>query len=854
MAAGARTILVAAPVPEAVLGEQAGDHIGRYKLIEELGEGGFGTVWLAEQSEPIQREVALKVIKPGMDSREIIARFATERQTLALMEHPNIAAVLDAGATESGRPFFVMELVKGVPITSYCDAKKLTIRERLELFIPVCQAVQHAHQKAILHRDLKPSNILVTEVDGKPVPKVIDFGIAKALGGPEEPGASLMRTQAGMVIGTPQYMSPEQAGSRPDVDTRSDIYTLGIILYELLTGRTPLTREQIQSAALDEMLRLIREGETKRPSSTLLPASDVVTRFATERRSDPKKLTATIRGDIDWIVLKALEKERERRYETANALAEDILRYLRSEPVSAAAPSALYRFKRLVRRNRLAFGAAAAVFAALAAGVTVSTWQWRETLREREQKNEQFLRAKASRQQAEKIMIFLLGDLRSKLSSKAALSVLVEVEKQVEDYYDKLGVDEQDGQQLNSRAWAYMNQGLTQETLGDLDKAVSYQQKALHIRRSLATAQPGHDLWQRELSMSLSKMAHLRELQGDHEAATSLYQDSLDIRQRLAAKAPNDNLAQYDLSVGLNNLGRLHKMVGRLPEALKFFQDDLKVMEGLIKREPGDPRWQESLSTTLNQLGYVRMRQGDVEAAAKDFLRAFQLRQKLVEGDPDNLLLQRELAVSHENLGDVYRAGGALEEAMRQFQQSLAIKRKLMAADPGNTGWQADLARCLESVANIELRRQNPEAAMRTLQEAVQIGEQLVAKDPSNRMWLFSLSINHNNLGILHSGQKNLAESLRSYQKHNEIMQQLVQLDPKRPDWRRELAVSYSNLGSVQREMGDKQGAEVSCSIALETAEALQAAGQWPPDKAGELKLLRENLAILRVEIQKSGR
>jgi WD40 repeat protein/serine/threonine protein kinase/tetratricopeptide (TPR) repeat protein len=354
--------------------EQPGDMIGRYKLLEPLGEGGFGSVWRAEQSEPIHREVALKVIKAGMDSREIIARFEAERQALAMMDHPNIAAVLDAGTTESGRPFFAMELVKGVPLTEFCDARKLTIRERLELFIPVCQAVQHAHQKAILHRDLKPSNILVVEVDGKPVPKVIDFGIAKALGGTEEQAfqASLAHTQAGMVIGTPQYMSPEQAGAEPDLDTRSDIYTLGVILYELLVGDTPLGREQMRKAAMNEIMRLVRDADAKRPSSHLLPVTDASQTAAQHRQSDTKRLSHTLRGDLDWIVLKTLEKDRSRRYETANALALDLQRHLHDEPVSAGPPSAGYRLKKLVRRNKAAFAAAAAVVLALTGGLVLA--------------------------------------------------------------------------------------------------------------------------------------------------------------------------------------------------------------------------------------------------------------------------------------------------------------------------------------------------------------------------------------------------------------------------------------------------------------------------------------------------
>jgi WD40 repeat protein len=357
--------------------EQPGDLIGRYKLVEPLGEGGFGTVWRAEQSEPIRREVALKVIKAGMDSREIIARFEAERQALALMDHPNIAGVLDAGTTDTGRPYFAMELVKGMPITEYCDTHQLSIRQRLELFIPVCRAVQHAHQKAILHRDMKPSNILVMEVDGKAVPKVIDFGIAKALGTSPEVAlqVSMLQTQAGVVIGTPQYMSPEQAGATRDLDTRSDIYTLGVILFELLTGDTPLSRDSLRKAALDEVLRLVREAEPKRPSSRVMPVTDAMVQTSAERQTEPHRLSRTLRGDLDWITLKALEKERERRYGSAVALADDLERHLNHEPVEAGPPSALYRFRKLVQRNKLAVGAAAALLLMLSLGIGISTWQ-----------------------------------------------------------------------------------------------------------------------------------------------------------------------------------------------------------------------------------------------------------------------------------------------------------------------------------------------------------------------------------------------------------------------------------------------------------------------------------------------
>jgi hypothetical protein len=312
-----------------------------------------------------------------MDSQEVVKRFEDERQALALMEHPNIAGVLDAGATAPGRPYFVMELVRGQTITRYCDERRLTIRDRLELFIPVCQAVQHAHQKSILHRDLKPSNILVAVVDGRPVPKVIDFGIAKALGTNQEGTlrSSPARTVEGMVIGTPQYMSPEQAGATPDLDTRSDVYTLGVILFELLTGRTPLGIDDLGEVPFDEMLRLIRDRETERPSSRLAPVSEAVMEASRLRGAEPGKLRRLLNEDLDWIVLRALEKERARRYGSAADLAADIQRHLESEPVQARPPSAMYRFGKLARRNRLAFASTAGLLLILAAGVALSTWQ-----------------------------------------------------------------------------------------------------------------------------------------------------------------------------------------------------------------------------------------------------------------------------------------------------------------------------------------------------------------------------------------------------------------------------------------------------------------------------------------------
>jgi serine/threonine protein kinase/tetratricopeptide (TPR) repeat protein len=359
-----------ATVEEPLLAERPGTMIGPYKLLEQIGEGGFGVVFLAEQTHPVRRKVALKVLKPGMDSRQVVARFEAERQALALMDHPNIARVLDGGETASGRPYFVMELVRGVPITHFCDHHRLPVRGRLELFVSVCQAVQHAHQKGIIHRDLKPSNVLVALDDDNVVPKVIDFGIAKATG--QQLTDKTLFTHFAQMIGTPLYMSPEQAGmSGLDVDTRSDIYSLGVVLYELLTGTTPFDRQRLHEADYEELRRIIREEEPPRPS-TRLSTLDTVSSVAASRGLEPKKLSVVVRGELDWIVMKALEKDRNRRYETASAFAADVQRYLNDEPVQACPPSAWYRFKKFARRKRAALALATVVLVAtilLAGGI-----------------------------------------------------------------------------------------------------------------------------------------------------------------------------------------------------------------------------------------------------------------------------------------------------------------------------------------------------------------------------------------------------------------------------------------------------------------------------------------------------
>jgi serine/threonine protein kinase len=472
------------PPPAPPVSEKAGDEIGPYILRQQIGEGGFGTVWMAEQKKPIARMVALKVVKPGMDTQQVLARFGAERQALTMMDHPNIAKVLDAGATEAGRPYFAMELVRGLPITEFCDRQKLDTRARIELFKDVCSAVNHAHQKGIIHRDLKPSNILVSLHGDKPVPKVIDFGIAKAMHG--KLTEQTLFTRFEQFMGTPLYMSPEQAElSGLDIDTRSDIYSLGVLLYEILAGQPPFDAGTLLNAGYDEMRRMIREVEPPRPSVRLTGLTlEQGQTLTTAHQTQPEKLGKLLKGELDWVIMKAIEKDRGRRYETAAALATDLERYLSDEPVAAAAPSRAYKFRKFVRRNKGVLAATAAVLLALVVGMAVSAWQMVRAAQAEVDSIMHMIEKEQAREEAEDLGDFLLGVLQNPDPNRDGRTItMLEV---LDDAAKRLDT-ELEGQPAR-KAELRESLGRTYYFMGFPEKAVLLQEEALQYH--LATSGP----------------------------------------------------------------------------------------------------------------------------------------------------------------------------------------------------------------------------------------------------------------------------------------------------------------------------------------------------------------------------
>jgi tetratricopeptide (TPR) repeat protein len=848
----------AAPVEPGA--EVSGTVIGPYKLLQVIGEGGMGTVYMAEQTQPVRRTVALKLIKAGMDSRQVLARFGTERQALALMDHPNIAKVFDAGTTDSGRPYFVMELVKGIPISRFCDERRLTTRERLELAIPVCQAVQHAHQKGIIHRDIKPSNVLIALYDGQPVPKVIDFGVAKATG--SRLTDQTLCTEFGAVVGTLEYMSPEQAElNQLDIDTRSDIYSLGVLLYELLTGSTPLDRNRLKGAAILEMLRVIREEESPRPSLRL-STTEELPNIAACRNIEPRKLSGLVRGELDWIVMKALEKDRNRRYETANSLAADLRRYLDDEPVHACPPSAWYRFGKFARRNEAGLIMAAVLLLAVTVATAALGWTVRDRAARRTIVEQQAVLALDDSQacldrgawpealsSVRRAQGILAGGGSPRLVQRIAqrradLELVARLEEiRLERAAVKEGFNfDNEGAAADYTA-ALRDNGLPVTDL-PIDEAAR-RVASSPIRPFLLAAL---DDWAKFVPADRTKLMTIA-LQADDDPWRRRCRDALLREDRPAllrlARQP-DALAQAPGTVVL--LGTILNGFDK-PTALEFLVE-------AQQRHPGDlwinyqvawillevpPRGTEKVIGFLraalairptspmirSNLGSALRDTGQLDAAIAEYRAAIRLKPDLAEvhanlgaalndqGKVDEALaayreairLNPNLAETHSNLGIALRKKGELNAAIAEYREAIRLKPDLAEAHNclGNAlqekgELEAAIAEHRQAIRLQPTLVQTHNSLGNALTEKGELDEAVAEHREAIRLQP-DYALAHNNLGIALRKKRQLDEAIVEYR-------EAIRLQPT-------LALAHNNLGNALREKGELEAAIAACREAI---------------------------------------
>ncbi|MGB2591944.1 MAG: serine/threonine-protein kinase [Candidatus Acidiferrum sp.] len=729
-------------------------HIGPYRLLQVLGEGGMGEVWLAEQTAPIQRTVALKLIKAGMDTKAVVARFESERQALALMDHPCIARVFDAGSTAEGRPYFVMEYVPGLPISEYCDKHLLTIRERLELFTQVCEGVQHAHQKAIIHRDLKPSNILVIEQDNKAVPKIIDFGLAKATA--QRLTDHTMFTELGMMLGTPAYMSPEQADQREqNVDTRTDVYSLGVILYQLLVGALPFEPKALQAAGLEAVLRVIREQEPPKPSTKIRAMGEGSNISAHNRRTEPRSFARQLQGELDWITMKALEKDRVRRYGTASELAADISRYLRNEPVVAGPATAAYRLKKYAARHRVALGAAAVLLLLLAGFAVTQAVELRRITEERNQ-------ATRERDRATRITDFMTSMFRVSDPSEARGNSVT-----AREILDKASANIDTGLAKDPELQAQMMHvmGDVYDNLGLYSRAMPLVQKSVEIRKRVLGPENTDTL------KSENNLAILLARSGHYPEAEKLARETLDTSRRVLG--PENPLTLGSTS----NLAILLDHEGRLAEAEQLDRQALDVSRRVLG--PEHPNTLKSMSTLAN----VVWHEGKLADAEKLDRELLDIRRRVLGPDhPDTLNTMN-------NLASVLDDEGHYADAEKLYRETLDIQRRVLGPEhPVTLGSMSNLANALDNEGQYS-------EAEKLCRESLDIRRRVLGPEHPNTLE----SMGNLAATLTHEGQYDEAEKL-----DRDVLD--IRQRTLGPD-NRETAISRYALGTVAAARGQRDKA-----------------------------------------------
>jgi eukaryotic-like serine/threonine-protein kinase len=790
-----------------------GTVIGPYKLIEVIGTGGMGTVYMAQQTEPVKRLVALKLIKPGMDSKQVIARFEAERQALAMMDHPNIAKVLDAGTTAAGQPYFVMEMVKGDPLTTYCDQHRLTPTQRLELFVPVCHAIQHAHQKGVIHRDVKPSNILVALYDGRPVPKVIDFGIAKATG--QQLTDLTLVTGFGAVVGTLEYMSPEQAErNQLDIDTRSDIYSLGVLLYELLTGSTPLEKKRLKEAGFLEVLRIIREEEPPRPSTRLSESKDSLPSISAQRQTEPAKLTRLVRGELDWIVMKALDKDRSRRYETANGLAMDVQRYLTDEPVQAFPPSAWYRFQKFVRRNKAAVLATLVFIFLLLAGIAGTTTGWVQALVAEKETSAALL---------------LVSNEQTK--TKHALAQVTE-----EQIRTSIALKQVIAEQVKTQTALASARGALDALTDDVVKAMFVKQIELDekekafLRKVIGfyetvTQQMGQSPEAKYLrAQGIFKVAYLRALLGEQTQAAKEYQQVVELLMPLAHDFPKVADYRESLASSQHNLGILLTDLGNSRDAETAFRHSVAIHEKLAEDFPQKKLFYHGdLAANYVDLGVNlkdQKKNADAEAATQ---RALELLEPMeAESKPNRAVLQLA-ARTRSNLGQLFRLGRKLDKAEEFYQKAMEVQRKHVAEFPTAPRFQRDLADSCNGMGIVCAELKKDAAAEKAFREGLALRKKLADDYPKVLQCRHELAGSHRDLGFFWLRLEKFGDAKAEFRKAVEIRRAIVAEAGDIPRYRRELVQSLDMLGNVAWEEQDLNEADAAWREGLTVGEKLVA-------------------------------